>query len=218
MGDTVAVAGARLTITQAFEHPSINPLPSFWCAYPDYLVPPPSGDLRPAWAIASPETVAALGGTAFDEYRVVDRSLTLTDAAALRKGYADATERWTTAFPHGVIVTRGCHTPKGHEPSSRQGTLPTSEPPDTPRTASRVSSHRRRRRMQASRVSSHRDSARCLLRETKRDGPEPGRQPRETKRDGTEPDLLAPETKRDVPEIAHPVGCLSAVEARVRPT
>jgi hypothetical protein len=102
VGDTVAVAGARLTITQAFEHPSINPLPSFWCAYPDYLVPPPSGDLRPPWAIASPATVAALGGTAFDEYRVVDRSLTLTDAAALRKGYADATERWTTAFPQAA--------------------------------------------------------------------------------------------------------------------
>jgi hypothetical protein len=102
VGDTVAVAGARLRIAQSFVHPPINPLPSFWCGYPDFLVPPASGDLRPPWAIASAETVAALGGTAFDEYRVVDRSLTLTDAAAVRKGYADATERWTTAFPQAA--------------------------------------------------------------------------------------------------------------------
>ena len=103
VGDTVAVDGAGLRIAQSFEHPPINPLPSFWCGYPDLLVPPPSGDLRPPWAIASPETVAALGGTAFNEYRVVDQPLTLTDAAAVRKGYADATERWTTAFPQAAV-------------------------------------------------------------------------------------------------------------------
>jgi hypothetical protein len=99
VGDTVAVAGASLRITQSFQHPPINPLPSFWCGYPDLLVPPPSGDIRPPWAIASPATVAGLGGSAFDEYRVVERSLTLTDAAALRQGFAQAMERWRTTFP-----------------------------------------------------------------------------------------------------------------------
>lgn len=103
VGDTVAVAGARLTIAQSFEHPRIDPLPSYWCGYPDLLVPPPSGDLRPPWAIASPETVADLGGTAWNEYRVVDGPLTLTDAAALRKGYTEATEQWTTAFPQATV-------------------------------------------------------------------------------------------------------------------
>ena len=98
VGDTVAVAGASLRITQSFQHPPIDPLPSFWCGYPDLLVPPPSGDLRPAWGVASPATVAGLGGIAFNEYRVVERSLTLTDAATLRRGYADATERWEASF------------------------------------------------------------------------------------------------------------------------
>jgi hypothetical protein len=104
VGDTVAVASARLRITQSFEHPPIDPLPSYWCNYPELLVPPPSGDLRPAWAIASPDTVAALGGTAFHEYRVVDGPLTLTDAAAVRQGYTDATERWGTEFPRASVV------------------------------------------------------------------------------------------------------------------
>ena len=104
IGDTVSVDGADLRIAQRFEHPPIDPVPSFWCAYPDLLVPPPSGDLRPPWALASPETVAALGGTAYDEYRVVDQPLTLTDAAALRTGYNEATAEWTSSFPRAQIA------------------------------------------------------------------------------------------------------------------
>ena len=103
MGDTVSVDGADLRIAQRFEHPPIDPVPSFWCAYPDLLVPPPSGDLRPPWALASPDTVAALGGTAYNEYRVVDQPLTLTDAAALRTGYAEATAEWTSSFPRAEV-------------------------------------------------------------------------------------------------------------------
>ena len=92
-----------MRIAQRFEHPPIDPVPSFWCAYPNLLVPPPSGDLRPPWGVASPETVAALGGTAYNEYRVVDQPLTLTDAAALQSGYAEATAQWTSSFPRAEV-------------------------------------------------------------------------------------------------------------------
>ena len=64
VGDTVDVTGARLKITQAFEHPPINPLPSFWCNYPDFLIPPPSGDLRPGQA----NSVRTALNTRFDMY------------------------------------------------------------------------------------------------------------------------------------------------------
>jgi hypothetical protein len=103
VGDTISVNGADLRIAQRFEHPPIDPVPSFWCAYPDLLVPPPSGDLRPPWGVASPETVAALGGTVYNEYRVVDQPLTLTDAAALRSGYTEVTAQWTSSFPRAEV-------------------------------------------------------------------------------------------------------------------
>ena len=47
--------------------------------------PPPSGDPRPPWAVASPGTVAALRGTLYNEYRVVDQPLTLHPRGGVSK-------------------------------------------------------------------------------------------------------------------------------------
>ena len=50
-----------------------------------------------------PRPSPPLGGTVYNEYRVVDQPLTLTDAAALRSGYAEATAQWTSSFPRAEV-------------------------------------------------------------------------------------------------------------------
>ena len=99
VGDDVLVDGGRLRIAQQIEDPPTNPIPSFWCRYPDLLRPSETSDFRPLWAVASFDTVAKYGGTLFDEYRVVEQPLTLTDAGELQYGYDTATEQWTRSFP-----------------------------------------------------------------------------------------------------------------------
>ena len=99
IGDMVAVDGADLRSRSTSSDPPIDPVPSFWCAYPDLLVP--TAQRRPPTAVGDrfARDVAALGASTYDEYRVVDEPLTLTDAAALRTGYAEATAEWTSSFP-----------------------------------------------------------------------------------------------------------------------
>jgi hypothetical protein len=105
VGEVIDVSGARLMVTQRFDDPPGDPIPSYWCRFPDLLVPPPSGDFRPLWAIASLETIAAFGAEAevFDEYRVVDEPLTLTDAEAIQRGYRTAIEQWSRSFPRAPV-------------------------------------------------------------------------------------------------------------------
>jgi hypothetical protein len=103
IGGVVRVDGGQLTVAQQFDDVPFAPIPDFWCGYPELLTPTAGGDRAPPYAIASPETIAMFGASRFDEYRVVDEPLTLTDAAALREGYAAATEMWTSRFPEAPI-------------------------------------------------------------------------------------------------------------------
>jgi putative ABC transport system permease protein len=104
VGGVVEVDGAQLQVAQQYDDPPFSPVPSFWCGHPELLTPTAGGDRPPPYAIASLATIASFTGLAavFDEYRVVDEPLTLTDAAALEDGYATATELWTANFANAA--------------------------------------------------------------------------------------------------------------------
>ena len=71
LGGTLAVDnGPTLRVTQVFDDVITTPVPDYWCGWEDFFLPTVDGDPPPPSAIASPETIAAYGGTATDEYRV----------------------------------------------------------------------------------------------------------------------------------------------------
>ncbi len=86
IGQTFTVGGLRMTVTQQFDDVPFDPLPEFWCGYPQLFMPTAAGDAPPPSAIVSQETIAAMGaGVAFvyDEYQITHDPITMTDANEL---------------------------------------------------------------------------------------------------------------------------------------
>ena len=101
IGGSAAVDGARRTVTQRFDDVPFLPVPDFWCGFPELFTRTAGGDRPPPFASASPETIQAIvGNLAWNEYRVVDAPLTLTEIAETQAGYERATAEWEATFPY----------------------------------------------------------------------------------------------------------------------
>ena len=99
IGETVAVDGALLEVTQTFDNVPFAPLPAFWCGFPQLFEPTAGGDLPPPFAIASVDTIKALPGWfQMVQYRVVDQPLTLSEAISVENGYIAAKAEWEGTF------------------------------------------------------------------------------------------------------------------------
>ncbi len=104
VGDTVRLSGGPpLTITQVFDDVPYQPLPEFWCGYPELLEPTSGGDLPPPSAIASFETVSSFGVEAravvFDEHQISREPLTLSEAGEMERSVQQAAREWNHSFP-----------------------------------------------------------------------------------------------------------------------
>lgn len=100
IGQVFSVGGQRLTVAQQFDDVPFAPLAEFWCAYPELFVPAADGEPPPPSAIASPETIAAMGEIAFvyDEYQITHDPITMTEANQLQRGYASVTKAWNDRY------------------------------------------------------------------------------------------------------------------------
>ncbi len=100
IGQSFLAGGQELTVTQQFDDVPFAPLPEFWCAYPELFTPTSGGDPPPPSAIASEETIEAMGQIAlvYDEYQITNDPITLTEAGELQAGYATVTAAWNERY------------------------------------------------------------------------------------------------------------------------
>ncbi|MEQ1874662.1 MAG: FtsX-like permease family protein [Ilumatobacteraceae bacterium] len=98
IGEVFTIGGQRVTVAQVFDDVAIDPLPEFFCGYSQLFMPTPGGDPPPPNAIASLETIAAVGALVFDEYQITSDPLTMTQADQLQDGYAKVTEAWNDRY------------------------------------------------------------------------------------------------------------------------